>query len=263
MQQKKCVVITGGAGGIGLALGRCYVADGCDVALLDIDAGSVSAAAEQLGGKTLGLACDVTDAKQCEQAIAQVVQQFGGIDVLVNNAGISHRSRFIDTDLDVFRRVMEINFFGALYCTKFAMSALIARRGQVVTISSVAGFAPLYARTGYAASKYALHGLFDTLRAELDEHGVAITIVCPSFVATAIEQRALDKDGKPLGARRVGIGKLMSPEAVAAKIHSAAQARKQLLLPSPVGKVAWVVSRFAPRFYARQMTKRFSAETAS
>ena len=104
MQQKKCVVITGGAGGIGLALGRCYVADGCDVALLDIDAGSVSAAAEQLGGKTLGLACDVTDAKQCEQAIAQVVQQFGGIDVLVNNAGgVAHPSAFEELDEEARR----------------------------------------------------------------------------------------------------------------------------------------------------------------
>ncbi len=135
------------------------------------------------GAQALALNCDVTDAASCADAIRSAVERFGGVDVLVNNAGITHRSAFATTDPAVLRRVMEVNFFGAMNLTHHALPHLLRSRGAIVAISSVAGFAPLIARTGYAASKHALHGFFESLRSEVRSQGVDVTLVCPSFIA--------------------------------------------------------------------------------
>ena len=156
-------VITGGAGGLGAALGEAFAAAGCAVALLDLDADEAerrAAALRESGARALGIGCDVTDPGACAAAADRVVVELGGPAVLVNNAGLTHRSAFADTDLDVLRRVMEVNYFGALNCTRAVLPALLRTRGALVVLSSVAGFAPLLGRTGYAASKHALHGAF-------------------------------------------------------------------------------------------------------
>ncbi len=256
---ERVVVITGAAGGIGRALAQAFAARGDKVALLDLDAGALEGLALRLGG--LALVCDVTDPAACEAAIAEVERRWGGVDVLVNNAGISHRSRFADTSPEVLRRVMEVNFFGSVNCTRAALPALRRRRGVVVAISSVAGFAPLVGRTAYAASKHALHGFFDSLRTELRGE-VAVALVCPSFVDTPLDQSALDGEGKRLGRARPSVGRFLSPDEVAAVVLDAVDHRSRRRLVSPIAHLSWWVSRLAPSVYDRLMLRSQRADSA-
>jgi NAD(P)-dependent dehydrogenase (short-subunit alcohol dehydrogenase family) len=254
------VLVTGAASGIGRALAHRFGAAGARVGVLDIDAPGAEAVRAELaaaGVEALALPCDITSPEACEAAVAQVTAAFGGVDVLINNAGMSHHSLFADTDVKVLRRIMDVNFFGAVHCTQAALPSLRARRGAVVALSSVAGFAPLLRRTGYAASKHALHGLFDSLREELVGSGVAVLLVCPSFVDTAIDRSALAGDGTKLTGAKPVIGKLLSPEEVAAAVVAAVarRARGPLLL-SPVAKASWWLSRVAPRAYSAIMRRK-------
>ncbi len=259
----KVVVITGAGAGLGRALAHAFAAAGAHVGALDRDAAAAEAVAAELLGQrrqALGLACDVSDAAECERALAAVIACWGRIDVLVNNAGISHRSAFRRTDPAVTRRVMEVNFFGAVNCTRAALDALLQSRGLVIVISSVAGFAPLVARTGYAAAKHALHGFFESLRTELADDGVGVLIVCPSFIATGIDKNALGGDGRPARHAQQVVGVRAQAEDVAAAIVRAARNGRQLLLPGRTAKLAWWLSRLAPRYYARVMTRRLRGE---
>jgi NAD(P)-dependent dehydrogenase (short-subunit alcohol dehydrogenase family) len=259
----RVVVITGAAGGLGRALARSFAAAGAHIAALDRDAPGAEMLAAQLrqeGRQALGLACDVSDAAACARALAAVLAAFGRIDVLINNAGISHRSAYRRTDPAVIRRVMEVNFFGSVHCTHAALDALCESQGLIIVISSVAGFAPLIARTGYAAAKHALHGFFESLRTELADDGVGVLLVCPSFIATGIEKNALGGDGAPaLHAQQI-VGTREQPQAVAAQILRAARSGKHLLLPGRMAQLAWWVSRIAPRYYARAMARRLRRE---
>ncbi|MBI2424244.1 MAG: SDR family oxidoreductase [Candidatus Hydrogenedentes bacterium] len=263
MYRGKTVFITGGAGGIGMAIARRFAADGARIALFDLRQEAVDSATAALRAGTaevLGIAGDLTCPEDCVGAVAKTSSEFGGIDVLVHCAGLTQVGPFIENDLSVYRRVMEVNFFGAVHMTRCALDALVARRGQIVVLSSIAGFAPLLGRTGYCASKHALHGFFDTLRCELAGHGVGVTVVCPSFVDTRFADRGLDSAGQPLGFDRSTTGKFLSPDAVAEAIFHAARKRKRLLVLSTTGKLAWWVSRLAPGFYERSMTRRFQIE---
>lgn len=249
-------MITGAAGGIGRALAHRFVAAGADVALLDVDEAGLARVRDELpGGRSLTVRCDVTDQADCERAIGEVVAQRGGVDVLVNNAGISHRSAFRETDPSVLRKVMDVNFFGAVYCTHAAIESVTARRGTVVAISSVAGYAPLVERTGYAASKHALHGLFDTLRAELNGTGVNVLLVCPSYTDTAIDRNALDGSGVVMDQPRAVLGRMATPQEVADQVLRAVAQRRHQILISPVAKASWWVSHVAPRAYSWLMRR--------
>ena len=251
----KVVVITGGAGGIGRALAAAFGSAGARVALLDVDPVALEVAARSLRPKPLTVTCDVTDSAACTRALGEVVAAAGGIDVLVNNAGISHRSTFIDTTDEVLRRVMEVNFFGSVNCTRAALPALLRSRGQLVVLSSVAGFAPLFGRTGYAASKHALHGFFDTLRAELADSGVNVLLVCPSFIDTPLRRNATDGAGHSAGQAPVPVGGLLTPEQVAADIVAGCQGRKRQLVLGGIGRLSFWVSRFAPATYEALMRR--------
>jgi NAD(P)-dependent dehydrogenase (short-subunit alcohol dehydrogenase family) len=254
------VVITGGAGGIGRALAAAFTAHGARVALLDVDAAALESAASELQPRPRTVQCDVTDSASCARAIAAVVAEEGGVDVLVNNAGISHRSTFVDTSDEVLRRVMEVNFFGSVHCTRAALPSLLQRRGQVVVLSSVAGFAPLYGRTGYAASKHALHGFFDTLRAELAGTGVNVLLVCPSFIDTPLRRNATDGAGRSAGQAPVPVGGLLTPAQVADAVVAGCRARSRQLVLGGVGRLSFWVSRFAPRAYEALMRRSQKAE---
>jgi len=262
----KVVVISGAAGGLGRALARSFAAAGARIAALDRDAAGAEALAAELrseGRQALGQGCDVTDAAACERAMAAVIETWGRIDVLINNAGITHRSAYRRTDPAVTRRVMEVNFFGSVHCTRAALDALLESRGLIIVISSVAGFAPLIARTGYAAAKYALHGFFESLRTELADDGVGVLMVCPSFIDTGIDRNALGGAGRPARHGQQVVGARARPEAVAAEVLRAAEHGRQLLLPGRMAKLAWCVSRIAPRYYARVMARRLRAEMDS
>ena len=263
----RVALLTGAAGGIGAALAHELAAAGARLALLDVDAERLQAVAETLraaGHPAAVFPCDIRDPAACADAVRGAEAALGDIDLLINNAGTSHRSLFEDTDLSVIRRVVEVNFFGAVHCTAAALPGLRRSRGQIVVVSSVAGFAPLVGRTGYSASKHALHGFFDSLRSELRTDGVDVLMVCPSFIATGLEQRALDGSGAPLGAGpRAVAGRVLTPERVARDIVRATVRRQRLLLLSPVARAAYWISRLAPAIYERLMLRRQGAEFAA
>lgn len=256
----KTVVVTGAAGGLGCALALRFAAAGARIVALDRDAAVLQGLTFPGGTDAVRIACDVSSEADCLRAMAEARRAFGGVDVLINNAGITHRSAFTRTEPAVIRRVMEVNFFGALHCTHAALEDLVARRGMVIAVSSVAGFAPLIARTGYAASKHALHGFFDSLRTEVEPLGVKVLLVCPSFISTGIEKNALAGDGGPVRHAQSIVGGRSTPEAMAERIFRAAQAERRLLLPDRVSRLSWWVSRLAPRLYARLMVKKLEKE---
>lgn len=263
----RCVVITGAAGGLGGALVRAFRQMGAHVVALDRDEQALQALqreesrhSESTIQPLMSIVCDVTSFAACAGAMAQVTARHGGIDVLINNAGISHRSVFSSTQVEVLRRVMEVNFFGAVHCTCAAIDSLRTRRGLIIAISSVAGFSPLIGRTGYAASKHALHGFFDSLRTEVEGDGVGVLMVCPSFIDTGIDRTALGPQGEPARQARQTTGVQAQPENVAAAIVVAARAERRLLLFGATAKAAWWLSKLWPARYAAIMKHRLKAE---
>ncbi len=261
----QAVLITGGAGGLGRAMAAAFTHEGAHVMVADRNEAALADAQSRLADAGVDVAttvCDVTCAEACAAAVATTCAAFGRLDVLVNNAGLTHVSPFAQTQLDVYRRVMEVNFFGAVHMTQAALPHLRAARGRIVVMSSIAGFAPLLARTGYCASKHALHGCFDTLRAELRTDGVSVTLVCPSFVDTNFAREGLAGDGAPLHFERATLGRLLTPAQVAAAVCDAAYRRRARIVLSPTGKLAWWVSRLAPAYYERAMARRFARELA-
>jgi NAD(P)-dependent dehydrogenase (short-subunit alcohol dehydrogenase family) len=260
----KVVAITGGGGGIGRALGAAFADAGAAVALLDRDLAAASEAASELktaGRQAAAFACDVTDPDACRAAVAEVSDGLGGLDVLVNNAGISHRSLFADTDLEVLERVLSVNLLGSMFMTRAALEKILESRGQIIGISSVAGFAPLVGRTGYSASKHGLHGFLASLRAELRGSGVHVMLVCPAFVRTPLERNALDGGGRPVGDQnRTMVGQPMEAPELARAIVRGAASRRRLVLGSRVARAAYVISRVAPGLYERLMLRRQAGE---
>jgi NAD(P)-dependent dehydrogenase (short-subunit alcohol dehydrogenase family) len=256
---RRVVAISGAASGIGRALAQRFAAGGAAVALLDRDAAGIAELAGELPD-ALAVPLDVTDEAACCDAMTAVADQFGGIDVVVCCAGISQRGLFDETEMVVFRRVMDVNFFGTLHCTKAALPWIQQRKGSIVAISSVAGFAPLLGRSGYCASKHALHGLFDTLRVELAPEGVHVLVVCPGFTATAIERNALGSDGLLARHAQTRVGRQALPEQVAADIVRACEKRRELLVLSAVGRMSHLLVRLCPRLYARLMARGLADE---
>lgn len=257
------VAITGGAGGIGRALGRTFGGAGAKIVVVDLPSSALSEAREELqsaGIEALALPCDITDREQVQTTMATIRETFGSIDVLINNAGIVHRSAFAETRPEVFRRVMEVNLFGALHCTQACMADLVENRGLIIAVSSIAGLAPLYGRSGYAASKHAMHGLFESLSAEVAGQGVGVLMVCPSFVESGLEASTLGGDGKRITRPRSKVGQLGSPDEVAAEVLKAARAGRRRLVLTPVGKTSALLSRIAPGLYERLMIRSLRSE---
>ena len=261
--KNKVIVVTGAASGIGAAICHRFAREGARIGLLDMNAKGVQAASNKLradGVDAVGIRCDVVDEDECTSAMKEIVGLYGGIDVLVNNAGITQRSAFVDTQTSVYRRVMDVNFFGSLHCTKAALASLIERKGIIIVIESLAGITTLLGRTGYCASKHALHGLFTSLRSELRATGTHIMLVCPGFVETSLQSRALGADGRVTTHPQSMVGKPISAGSVAEDIYKGLLKKKQLLVLTPVGKLTFWIHRFAPRLYDRLMASRLKEE---
>lgn len=260
---QQVVMLSGGAGGIGFAIAQRLGAKGAHIALTDRDTELVQSKAQQLleqGISARSWALDVTNAGQCQTVANEAIRHFGRLDILIHCAGITQVGPFMNTQIEVYRRVMEANFFGAVNLTQAALEALLQSRGQIMVLSSIAGFAPLVGRTGYCASKYALHGFFETLRCELKHRGVSITMVCPSFVATDFASKGLNADGEVIDFERSTTGKPIKPDEVAQAIERASQRRSKLVVLSGTGKLAYWVSRLAPGLYESLMLRRFQTE---
>ena len=261
--KNKVVVITGGASGIGLVTALEFAGYGAKIVLLDMDEQALESCRKlftESGYECMGLFCDVTCEDACKNAINQVLTNYGQIDILFNNAGITQRGVFENTRTEVFKRVMDVNFYGSLYCTKAALKSLIKQKGQIIVNESVAGVAPLVGRTGYSASKHALHGLFTSLRCELRHKGVHVMIVCPGFIRTNLQTRALDSNGKIATHEQTTIGKEDTPENVARQIVKAIAKKKNILVLTFMGKLAYFVSRLSPLLYEHLMTRQFRKE---
>jgi NAD(P)-dependent dehydrogenase (short-subunit alcohol dehydrogenase family) len=257
------VVVSGAGNGLGRALALRFARGGASVVVLDRDSGAVATVAGELaqtGAEALASTCDVTDASACQAAIAATIARFGRIDVLVNNAGISHRSPFAATDTAVLRRVIEVNLFGAVNLTRPALPSLQQAHGLIVAVSSIAGFTPLIARTGYSASKHALHGFFESLRTELAPDGVDVMMVCPSFIATGIDRNALGPDGGAATHAQVVVGRRLQPDDVADRVFRGAERSNRLLLIGRTARTAWWLSRLAPSLYERIMARKLQGE---
>ncbi len=256
-------MVTGAASGIGLCLARRFARGGANLAVLDKNGDALSEAFEDIGKEAhwaIKKTCDISDFNRVSQAVREIIEEKGDIDVLVNNAGISARAAFADASVEVFRRVMAVNFFGALHCTKVSLESLIRRKGLIITISSIAGFSPLLGRSAYAASKHALHGLFDSLRTELKNTGVGVMIVCPGFTSTAIGTSALGGDGTVTSHPQSKAGRPARPEDVADRIFRAAQRNKRLLVMTPVGKLARLLTKFSPSLFESLMARAVRSE---
>ena len=253
------VVVTGAAGGLGLAIARRFVRDGARLALLDIDEDRLAVAATTIPD-AIAVVCDLTDPQACEEAIATVVKRCGGVDVLVNNAGMTHRSAFVDTDPAVIRKVMEFNYLGSVNVTKAALRSLIERKGAIAVVTSVAGFAPVLGRTGYAGSKHALHCLFDTLRAELRPFGVDITIVAPTFVDTNMQERAPGGNGDVMSHPQSRVGRQVTPDDVADRVCRGIERRKRSAIIGSVGRLARAMTAVTPGLYERMMARSLRSD---
>ena len=259
----KVVMVSGAAGGLGAALCRRFATAGAQIVAVDRDDAGLERLGQSLAAnavQVLTRVTDITDVQACRAAVDAALARFGRLDGLVNNAGISHRSLLRDTDPATIRRVMDVNFFGAVHLTQAALPHLLAHRGTIVAISSVAGFAPLIGRTGYAASKHALHGFFDSLRSEVEGEGVGVMLVCPSFIRTGIGAAATDGSGAPVSTRRLTTGVESTPDDIAARIFDAMVVGRRLLLPDAGSRKAWWVSRLAPGLYAKIMKRRLGEE---
>jgi NAD(P)-dependent dehydrogenase (short-subunit alcohol dehydrogenase family) len=214
----KVVVVTGASSGIGLAISREFARAGSSIAMVARSGDRLAEHVDEInsnGGEAVAIVTDVTDEGQCQLMVEKCIERFGRLDILINNAGISMRASFIDTDINVLRRVMEVNFWGTVNCTKYALPHIIANKGVLVGISSVAGFHGLPGRTGYSASKFAMHGFLETIRIEHFFSGMHVMILAPGFTASNIRYHALTADGREQGETPRKEEKMMQPEYVA------------------------------------------------
>lgn len=259
---RKVVLITGGCAGIGRALAERMAQAGARLVIFDLEQNALDGLVQHLvdhhNADVLALRCDVSDAAAVQQAVALVVERFGGIDVLINNAGITHRSRVADTSLAVFERIMAVNFYGALHCTQAALPSLVARRGQIIVLSSLSQYAPVPDRAAYNASKHALHGLFETLRGELDGSGVHVMLVCPGYTATDLRKNVLVGDGSTAPQPALATGRVASPQDVAEAIYQGALKRRRLLVLSNLDWRARMIARCFPRLFEQLLLPRLT-----
>lgn len=244
---RKTYLITGASTGIGAALARAWAARGDNVVLAARNEDALKELAQQCGPNALAVKTDVTDPKQCEAMVKAAVDRFGGLDVLVNNAGISMWARFREiTDLSLFERIMRVNYLGTVYSTHYALPHLLASKGLVVGISSLTGKTGVPTRSGYAASKHAMQGFLDSIRIELRGTGVDVLVVSPGFVKTDIRSKVLGPDGKSLEASPRDETEGMSVEACTSIIVRAVDRRARDVVMTPRAKVGMWLKLVAP-----------------
>lgn len=255
MFRDKTVVITGGSSGIGEALAVEFARRGANVV--------VGSRSEPRAAAGLWVKTDVAREEECKRLIDRAVERLGGVDILICNAGLSMRALLDDVDTEVLRRLMEVNFWGTVYCVKYALPWLQKSRGTIVGVSSVAGIHGLPGRTGYSASKYAMTGFLETVRIENLRKGVRVMIACPGFTATGVRFAALTADGSVQGATPRDEGKMMSAEEVARRIIKGIAHHKRFLTMEFQGRATRVIKKFAPRLLDKLFYSHMAKEENS
>jgi short-subunit dehydrogenase len=264
--KNKVVVITGGSSGIGKALASEFGARGSKVVITGRNRDALEDTARDLkekGVEVLTIVADVAEPDDNKRMAEEIVRLFGRIDVLINNAGVSMRAIFEEVDPEVIRKVMDINFYGAVYATKYCLPEIIKNKGSIVGISSIAGFRGLPARTGYSASKFALNGFLESLRTELLNSGVHVLTACPGFTASNIRKRSLKKDGSIQGESPRAEERMMTAEECAAHIYRATVRRKRTLVLTAQGRLVVFLNKWLPALTDRLVynTMRKEANT--
>ncbi len=243
----KVVVVTGGSEGIGKALVDRLLQYGARVATCGRNYEKLYELQTSHPGRPLHTAtADVSKEGDCRNFIQSVLQAFGTIDILINNAGVSMRALFKEVELQTLHTLMDVNFWGTVYCTKFALPEIIKNKGAVVGVSSIAGFRGLPGRTGYSASKFAVNGFLEALRTELLDDGVNVMWVCPGFTTSNIRNVALDKDAKPQKENPMNEDKLMSAEECATYILEAIEKKKRTRVMTFLGKRTVFMNKYFP-----------------
>jgi short-subunit dehydrogenase len=260
----KIVIITGASSGIGKAMAEEFAARGANLILGARQYVTLCEIAQSLEKqhniKAIAVQCDVSVEEDCAQLIKQAIASFGKIDVLINNAGISMRALFKDVDIKVMKSLMDVNFWGTVYCTKYALPEIIKTKGSIVGVSSIAGYKGLPGRAGYSASKYAMNGFLDALRVENLKTGVHVMVACPGFTSSNIRNTALDRNGTQQGESTLEEDKMMTSEEVATLIVNGVENCERTLIMTFQGKLTVFLSKFLPAFLDKQVYKVFAKE---
>lgn len=262
----KVVIITGASSGIGKACAEQFGKQGAKLTITGRNEQNLIETAKELKAKgieVLAVASDVAIKEDCQRIIDETIKTYGKIDVLINNAGISMRALLNDADLSVIEKVMQINFYGTLYCTKYALPYLLKSKGSVVGVSSIAGYVGLPARTGYSASKFAMQGFLDALRTENLKKGLHVMIACPGFTASNIRNTALAADGNAHGESPREEDKMMTAEEVAEHIYHGVVKQKRTLVLTTEGKLAVFLSKLFPAFIEKMVFNKMAKEPNS
>jgi dehydrogenase/reductase SDR family member 7B len=260
--KNKVVIITGASSGIGKALSFEFARLGAKLVLAS-RSGVVAPELFDITSDILDLRANVAIESDCEFIIKKALERFGRIDILINNAGISMRALFSEVNLDVLRQLMDTNFWGTVYCTKFALPFLLESGGSLVGVSSIAGYKGLPGRTGYSASKFAMQGFLEVVRIENQNKGLHVLIACPGFTASNIRNVALSKDGTSQGETPLDEARLMTAEVVASHIVHAIERKKDRLILTTQGKLTVLLNKFFPKFIDRMVYKHMAKEPDS
>lgn len=254
----KVIVVTGGSDGIGKALVEMFLEKGAKVATCGRNYDKLYQLQSSHPSTPLLIhTADVSKEQDCKQFMDAVIKSFGTIDILINNAGVSMRAIVEEVELDTIRKVMDINFWGTVYCTKFALPYIIKNKGTIVGVSSIAGYRGLPGRSGYSASKFAVNGWLEALRTELLESGVNVMWVCPGFTTSNIRNAALNKEGKSQGESTMDEGKMMSSEECSQYIIQAIIKRKRTIVLTFTGKRTVFMNKFFPSLTDKLVRKFF------
>lgn len=243
----KVVIITGASSGIGKALAFEFARLGAKIVTAS-RSGISDPELFKVSPAILDVRMDVSKASDCRLLVQKAVERFGRIDILINNAGISMRALFSEVDLEVLHRLMDTNFWGTVYCTKYALPYLLDAGGSLVGVSSIAGYKGLPGRTGYSASKFAMQGFLEVVRIENRKNGLHVLIACPGYTASNIRNAALSRDGRAQGETPLDEAKLMPAEEVAHRIIRAIEKKKHRLILTRQGKLTVILNKIFPKF---------------
>ena len=263
---QKVAIITGGSSGIGKALVLKYASEGYSVVFTGRNAermSSVEGELKALNANYLALTLDSASEKDNETLVAETIKKFDRLDVLVCNAGISMRALFEDLEVDVFKKLMDINFYGTIYAVKAALPHILESKGAIIGISSINGWRSTPARTAYSSSKFAMQGFFEALRTEVMTRGVHVLVVCPGFTASNIRNVALTADGSAQGESPRNEKKMMTSEEVADRTYKAHKRKKRDLILTTEGKMAVLLNKLIPGTLDKIVYKKMKNEPDS